>query len=420
MKILLILTIPIQGFSQACDYNHSINDAKKLCEFYQGNFFASDNHAYKALNKVMNSVGLKSKFILLSCDEINNCVAVTYNGIRYILYDKAFMDEISTEKNSHTKLSILAHEIGHHLNGHTMDLVGYKNKNKQPLSLYKLRQQELEADAFSGYIMHKLGYSLNQAQEAINKIADNNDDSNSSHPTKNKRLKAIEKGYNNGKNGIKINVKVSKSKTAEEYFNEGYRYYSQENYTEAIYLFTEAIKLNKMFVKAFNFRGWAYSFLNKNNDAISDFTRTIELVPNKIRTINKRASLYEKVGNITLAINDYHTVESIDPCFGGVFNPNYSLALIYYNSGKGKFPGQAIYLAKEHIDNALLCDKTGETRFLRGLINFQILYSREYLYGSFYTRPKNYSNYFPDSDDEFKIRAIETYNDFKLSGRGGA
>ena len=50
------------------------------------------------------------------------------------------------------------------------------------------------------FIMYKLGASLSQAQEAIRLIATDGDDSFSTHPAKQKRLAAIERGYNRAKN----------------------------------------------------------------------------------------------------------------------------------------------------------------------------------------------------------------------------
>ena len=59
-------------------------------------------------------------------------------------------------------LSILAHEIGHHVNGHTL--------GEKETTLSESRQMELEADEYSGLYMFKLGASLSQAQEAIRLI----------------------------------------------------------------------------------------------------------------------------------------------------------------------------------------------------------------------------------------------------------
>ena len=58
---------------------------------------------------------------------------------------------------------------------------------------------ELEADEYSGFVMFKLGASLSQAQQAVRLISPNKDDSYSTHPSRDKRLAAIKRGYNKAK-----------------------------------------------------------------------------------------------------------------------------------------------------------------------------------------------------------------------------
>ena len=84
-----------------------------------------------------------------------------------------------------TSYSILAHEIGHHLNGHTI------------ASKHSSHQNELEADEFSGFILGKLGANLSDAQIAMSLIATPYD--SFTHPSKQKRLTAISKGWNRAK-----------------------------------------------------------------------------------------------------------------------------------------------------------------------------------------------------------------------------
>ena len=75
------------------------------------------------------------------------------------------------------KVSIFAHEIGHHLNGHTLFFA---------LNAEGRRDNELQADKFSGFLMQKLGATIEQAQAGIN-ILGSEDDSDT-HPSKEKRL----------------------------------------------------------------------------------------------------------------------------------------------------------------------------------------------------------------------------------------
>ena len=95
-------------------------------------------------------------------------MALTYKGERFILYDKDFIDKINKATNDWSGKFILAHEVGHHINGHTRDfliasLVEGQTNEKQ-------REEELEADEFAGFIVAKLGASYSQASELMDVI----------------------------------------------------------------------------------------------------------------------------------------------------------------------------------------------------------------------------------------------------------
>ena len=80
--------------------------------------------------------------------------------------------------------AILAHEVGHHINGgHTLINVSVKEN----------RLMELEADEFAGFVMAELGASLNQAL-SFTEIFVEFDDTYETHPTKSKRIKAVKEG----------------------------------------------------------------------------------------------------------------------------------------------------------------------------------------------------------------------------------
>ena len=110
--------------------------------------------------------------MLQPCDNINNAVATSFKGIRYILYDRDFMDSLDNGSNW-GNLFILAHEVGHHINGHSLDLVLYAADAVESVSLSQSRIQELEADEFAGFVLAKLGGPISAANEVISKISNN-------------------------------------------------------------------------------------------------------------------------------------------------------------------------------------------------------------------------------------------------------
>ena len=95
----------------------------ELCLEYQKTVsgFTSEKEANEALDKILNVIGASKNFTLIPCDNILNALAVTYKGERYILYDGYFMKKITEVTNDWSSTFILAHEVGHHINGHTRD-----------------------------------------------------------------------------------------------------------------------------------------------------------------------------------------------------------------------------------------------------------------------------------------------------------
>ena len=149
----------------------------------------SNNEARRIVERIVSSQALPPNFRVVSSthpDVRNNAIAtIDRDGKRIIAYDPNFMNEIERETGtSWAAISIFAHEVGHHLSGHTLDAQG----SRPPT--------ELEADRFSGFIMKVLGASLLDAQAAMRAIA--SDRGSATHPAKRDRLNAIERGWQQG------------------------------------------------------------------------------------------------------------------------------------------------------------------------------------------------------------------------------
>jgi tetratricopeptide (TPR) repeat protein len=378
LSLVILLIMPILVFGQGCQYGSS-SDASELCDFYRGNNFATDQNADLALDKVLSVTGMSKRFVLKQCNDISNCVATSYKGIRYILYDKDFMAAIDKSTKSWPNLSILAHEIGHHINGHSLDLVIYAAMDKDAPSLIESRQMELEADEFSGFVMYKLGASLSEAQEAVQLVSTNDDDSYSTHPKKDKRLQAIERGYNKSKvQGSNNNDYSTSILTAEDYFYKSYNdefdyqyqidnytkclkidpdykyaYYNRANiynilgkYEDAIIDYNSSIALNPKEVDAYRNRGISKSSLGDNRGAIQDFNKAIELDPNNYAAYNNRGASKNRLEDYRGAIQDYNKAIEI--------NSKYMIA--YYNRGVTKSSLGDRRGAIQDFNKALLLD----------------------------------------------------------------
>jgi uncharacterized protein (DUF2147 family) len=144
--------------------------------------FASEKEARQMINLIVDVVGLKPNFEI-SAGQVGNAAAVIYKGKRYILYNPVFIMQIKNAiKTDWGGLSILAHEVGHHLNGHTL------------LGSGSTPSIELEADEFSGFVLRRLGATLEESQMAMRLISDVK--GSATHPGRTKRLGAIQAGWN--------------------------------------------------------------------------------------------------------------------------------------------------------------------------------------------------------------------------------
>jgi hypothetical protein len=133
--------------------------------------------------EIINVVGLKANFEVMESRQVPNAAAVAYGGKRFVLYNGNFINNlIRTTGTKWAAISVLAHEIGHHLNGHTIS-----GGSSQPAI-------ELEADEFSGFVLRKMGASLTEAQAAMKTIAGAR--ASRTHPAQYDRLVSIEKGWN--------------------------------------------------------------------------------------------------------------------------------------------------------------------------------------------------------------------------------
>jgi len=186
---LIFFLISIQSNSQKvettfmCSYTAGAINEKSICDLLG---FKTRQIAQKAVERIVSMSGLRQNFYVMECPNIDNCFAATRNGERLIVYDASFMRRVnSITKTDWGAMSILSHEIGHHLQGHTI-----KPGGSDP-------NRELEADEFSGFVMYQMGSSLKDAQSAIWKLTTDYD--TGSHPPRRRRMASIKKGYQNAK-----------------------------------------------------------------------------------------------------------------------------------------------------------------------------------------------------------------------------
>ena len=363
MKKLLILTLFVFiGSINAQSYDDA-SEASELCLLVQGsigNNFMNDKEAEAALEKILSVIGASKRFVLQPCNKINNAVATSYKGVRYILYDNEFMNKIANNSTSWFQLFILAHEVGHHINGHSIDILLAAADVVEPKTLAAKRTQELESDEFAGFILGKLGASIEQTSKAVNLLASNKDDTYYTHPNKAKRLNAIKIGFNKAleKEQV-IYEEKSNLNTAEEYFYAGLEKYYVQNYNGAVADFTKAIEINPNFDIAYNNRGFVRMEEKKYSSALIDFSKAIEINPDDGEYYFNRAQVKKSKKNYYNAIADYTKATEI--------NPNYFFA--YFQRGNAKFKLNDYYGAIADYTKAIeINPNIGEFYFMRSLL----------------------------------------------------
>jgi Flp pilus assembly protein TadD len=204
MKYLVVcmfyFVTPLLGYAQmkhisAIEGNTKINFA---CNFFDQNTqydppqaknitdSESEKWMKEMVDKITAVVGLKNRFRLKAVKNFNNCAAVCFdNNIgqeRFIQFDRAFLEDFQLKtKNKWFVVGVLAHELGHHFNGHSLDGIGSRP------------DKELDADEFAGFILQKLGAKFEDANKLFSFM--NETEGPPTHPLRWKRMTAVSRGW---------------------------------------------------------------------------------------------------------------------------------------------------------------------------------------------------------------------------------
>ncbi|WP_462254529.1 M48 family metalloprotease [Ferruginibacter sp.] len=226
----------ILNIEKSCGYNNDLNNKKLIISLPQ-------EREVDIIKKVLSYTGLPLNFQIFSAN-IGNAAALIIGEDRIILYDPELLKAVDyTSQTYWTSISILAHEIGHHLSGHTLSA----NNNYY--------QKELEADKFSGFTLYKMGATLDQSVAAIILYGDNLD--TRTHPNKQKRIEAIKNGWNEAA-GYRYNGAVPPPPT-----DSIFEVYSPEMFIERGYEKTAEYKEDKEYI--FNPEIYSGVILEVNN-----------------------------------------------------------------------------------------------------------------------------------------------------------
>ncbi len=133
------------------------------------------------VKNILSYTGLEPNFVIRRLDGIENAFATVYENKRYLIYDSKLLRRwANAGGNDWIVLGVLAHEIGHHVQGHLL-----RNNNDS-------HKQELEADAYAGWVQGLMGADKDEARQFASELSATE---SATHPGRARRLVAIDGGW---------------------------------------------------------------------------------------------------------------------------------------------------------------------------------------------------------------------------------
>lgn len=161
-----------------------VNSSEDQAASFQDNTaLKQDIAAYKTVVNVIRETGLAQNFVILP-GNVSKVTAYIKNNERILEYNPEFMQKLQGDTNWHG-ISVLAHQIGHHLSNHEL---------KNGKATY---DEELEADKYAGFVLHKMGATLEEAIAAMKTAS--KEEQKEGNVSLNSRLAALTQGWNNSK-----------------------------------------------------------------------------------------------------------------------------------------------------------------------------------------------------------------------------
>ena len=267
MKRTLVLAALSFGLFAKAQIKHihpnQVNNISFACNFFDKNTqyvpvpasavsdAAAEKWMAEMVNKITNVVGLKNRFRLVSLKKYNNCSAVCFNNNigqeRFIQFDRDFLEAYQKKTNNQWfVVGVLAHELGHHFNGHSLDGIGSRP------------DKEIEADEFAGFILQKLGASAEAAKGIFSFL--NETDGPPTHPVRHKRYAAVGKGWDRAAgNDVWVSLALENDADKKEIAYQKLLAARKEfDPTKKIALIDEALKKVPGYAEAISEKGLAY------------------------------------------------------------------------------------------------------------------------------------------------------------------
>ena len=101
---------------------------------------------------------------------------------------------------------------------------------------------------------------------------------------------------------------------ATAYYNRGYSWFSKGVYDKAIADYSEAIRINPRLAVAYNNRCLTRGVVGKELvEALSDCDQALKLLPNNMDAHDTRGFIYLKLGDFPISITEYNASLQVEP-----------------------------------------------------------------------------------------------------------
>lgn len=138
----------------------------------------------QVVSRINGALRIDPNFDVLIAEGEDNAMATTAGGRKVLIIDVEFLERVNSRAgNQWAAISIIAHEVGHHIAGFSPDS----------------HRAELNADYWSGQALMRLGASRRSSTRAIMTFGTEQD--SSSHPSKYRRAQTIERGWDDASAG---------------------------------------------------------------------------------------------------------------------------------------------------------------------------------------------------------------------------
>lgn len=179
--LALVLATPLHAEEQvACTILGCEKVTIEISDFAGADNF-SVQEVWSVVNDILSVSGLAPNFQVVETQEVGNAAAVIIKEQRYLAFNPIWMATYRDKPDSKWQLyAVMAHEVGHHLQGHTITAGG----SRPPT--------ELEADEYAGFTLAALGATLGQTQALWKTFGEAG---SATHPPRYQRLQAVQRGW---------------------------------------------------------------------------------------------------------------------------------------------------------------------------------------------------------------------------------